>query len=262
MTHDTALRDDQMHRLVQHAMVSVTASDELVAGGVRRGRRAVRRRRVVRTVGVGAAAALATAAVVAAPSLLGGHDDQRSPVAGTPTDSAPSAAARPTSGSAPQPTPTGLPPHLQRAQDLLLDALPESIPDPGYIARVDYDPDGRGLGEIVEVVATDDSAIVGRQDARCERVVASPAPDDCVDTGAGWIFTGPSLPDVSGGSPALAGVQATYILRDGRSVNLTAYNATRASLGGEPTRTDPVLDADDMIELLTRTEWFDRAPAR
>lgn len=255
MTHDKPLHDDQMTRLMEHAMLPVTASEELVAGGLSRGRRATRRRRMAQAVGVGATAALATVAAVAAPSFLGGQDDQRSSVASSPD--APSTAGGRTPAPASPPAPDALPPHLQRAQKLLLDSLPEDIPNPGYITRVHYDPDGRGRGEILAIVGTDGSEIVSRQGARCERVTASPAPDDCVATGDGWVFTGPSLPDVSGKDPELAGVAATYIRRDGTIVTLTAYNAMKAALGGAPTRTDPVLDADELAELATKTEWFD-----
>lgn len=259
MTHDKPLHDDQMTRLMEHAMRSVTASEELVAGGLSRGRRATRRRRTAQAVGIGATAALATVAAVAtvaAPSFLGGQDDQRSSVASNPADVDPSTAAERTQGPASQP-PDALPPHLQRAQELLLGALPDDIRDPGYIATVDYNPDGRGLGEILAMISSDDSGTVSGKDAKCDRVAASPGPDDCVDTGAGWVFTGPSLPDVSGKHPELAGVGAIYILRDGKIVNLIAYNAMKAALGGEPTRTDPVLDADELVELVTKTEWFD-----
>ena len=62
---------------------------------------------------------------------------------------------------------------------------------------------------------------------------------------------------MSGNDPGLAGVLATYILRDGRIVNLTAYNAVEVVQGGEPTRTDPVLDDDELVELVTNAEWFD-----
>lgn len=257
MTHDKPLHDDQMTRLMEHAMLSVTASEELVAGGLNRGRRARRRRRAAQAVGIGATAVLATVAAVASPSFLGGSDGQRSSVAGDPADGAPSMAAGPTRDPASQPTPDALSPNLQRAQKLLLDALPERMPNPGFITNVDYDPDGRGLGEIVEVITSDNSGTLSGQDGRCDRVTASPAPDDCVDTGAGWVFTGPSLPDVSGKDPELAGMQAIYILRDGNIVNLTAYNAVKANRGGEPTRTDPVLDADELVELVTKTPWFD-----
>jgi hypothetical protein len=256
MAHDKTMHDDQMTRLMEHAMLSVNASEELVAGGLSRGRRATRRRRTAQAAGIGATAVLATAAAVAAPSFLGGQNDQRSSV-GSPTVGPVSTAAEPTRTPTPQSTPDALPPHLQRAQELLLDALPDQLSHPGTIVRVDYDPDGRGPGEILATVSTDASDIVSTQDSRCDRVTASPAPDDCVDTGAGWVFTGPSVPDMSGNDPGLAGVLATYILRDGRIVNLTAYNAVKVVQGGEPTRIDPVLDDDELVELVTNTEWFD-----
>lgn len=257
MTHGTPLHEDQMTRLLERAMLPVTADDELVAGGLTRGRRATRRRRTAQAAGVGATAVLATVAAVAVPSLLGGQVDQRP----APTSSAADGATTTASSPAPNPsTPAAdpLPPHLQRAQDLLLDALPDPVPRPGAVARVDYDPDTRGVGELVAIVTNDGSGagIVGRQDARCDRVVASPAPDDCVDTGDGWVFTSRSTPDVSGTAPGLAGSQAIYILRTGNIVQLSAYNAPEAALGGEPTRTDPVLDTDDLVRLVTTTEWF------
>ena len=254
MTQHQTPQDAQMTRLMEHAMLSVTASEELVAGGLSRGRRATRRRRAAQAVGVGAAAALVAA--IAVPSLRGGSDDQRSPLASTSADDAPSAAVEPTRGPSSRPTPDPLPPHLQRAQSLLLDTLPRPLPDPGAITRVDYDPDGRGPGEVLAIITTDGSEIVGTQDARCDRVIASPAPDECIDTGTGWAFTGASVPDMSGNDPELAGVQVTYVRRDGRIVDLTAYNAVKVLHGGEPTRTDPVLDADELVELATTTEWF------
>jgi hypothetical protein len=258
MTHDKPLRDDQMTRLMDRAMLPVTATEDLVAGGLSRGRRATRRRRAAQGVGIGAAAALATVAAVAAPSLLTGQDEQRPSASSSSVDDASSAAAGSTRAPASQSAPDELPSHLQRAQKLLVSALPDDIPDPGYVARVDYDPDGRGAGEILEMVTVDNagSKIVARQDARCDRVAASPSPDDCVDSGDGWVFTGPSVPDISGKDPGLAGVEANYILRNGRTVNLIAYNALKPLTGAAPTRPAPVLDAAELVELVTKTDWF------
>ncbi|MCD4535444.1 hypothetical protein LRP67_15230 [Nocardioides sp. cx-169] len=257
MTPDQPQQDDQLIRLMERAMLPVTASEELVAGGLTRGRRLTRRRRTAQAAGIGAAA-LAAVAALAAPSFLGDRDDQPPSAASVPDDGASGPADGQTQEPTSAPSADQLPPHLQRAQQLLLEALPDDIPSPGYsLAGVEYDPDGRGLGEIRQWVTIDDSGIVGGQAARCDRVAASPAPDDCVATEAGWVFTGPSLPDVSGKHPDLAGMQAIYILRDGKIVHLIAYNALEAALGGEPTRTDPVLDADELVELVTKTDWFD-----
>lgn len=255
MTPDQSPDEGRLTTLLERAMLPVSASEELVAAGLDRGRRAVRRRRTVQALGVGATAVLVGVGAVVAPSYLTGSDDQPTSSATRVEDDTASAGPR----AAGQPTAGQLAPYLKRAQTLILDALPAHSPTMFGFIRVDYDPDGKGVGEVLATVSSDPSGPpVGPnwQDNRCDRVTASPAADDCLDTGAGWIFTGPSLPDVSGKDAALEGIQAIYIKRDGGVVTLIAYNAPEAAAGGVPTRPDPVLDAGELTELILETDWF------
>ncbi|WP_340538818.1 hypothetical protein [Nocardioides sp. GXZ039] len=255
MTHQTPLNDDQMSRLMDRAMQPVTAEDTLVAGGMSRGRRAVRRRRFAQG---GAVAAVAVAAVGAATLVPGWGDDAGSgvPVAGTPT-----ASDRASTVPSPTSAPDELPPHLQRAQKLLQDKLEVPPSQQGLqslgFTSVEYDPDGNGVGELLVGISSDPEWVSEHATDLCRRVAASPKPDECVETDTGWLITGPTLPDVLGKDPNLVGVEARYFDRDGRSVDLVAYNAPEAAMGGVPTRPAPVLSADELALLATETNWWE-----
>ncbi|KRF18919.1 hypothetical protein ASG90_03250 [Nocardioides sp. Soil797] len=122
-----------------------------------------------------------------------------------------------------------------------------------YVGSVDFDPlDGSGRGTVRAIVTDDpDDPSLATWATRCARL------DTCSATADGWVLVAPSSPDVSGANPGLAGTRGYYLGRDGKSVTLFAYNGTEPAMGGPVTREDPVLDRDELVQLVTDPGWFD-----
>jgi hypothetical protein len=221
---------------------TVTFDDErLIARAVEAGRRRQRRRRVGACVGVVALGALATTPMFLSPS------DSRT---GGPVD---------------HPTHSGL------SRPAQIDArLAAALPGPsrqGFMApgregndiQVErtLDPDGLGRGDVSLSVQTGREMkplAIANTDAKCLQLGASPPGDGCQRVPGGWVFTS-FVPRPS--STKDVEWTANLVLENGSSVALVASN--HVHLGVPPSRTTPVLDADQMVNLVTDPIWFDPA---
>jgi hypothetical protein len=117
------------------------------------------------------------------------------------------------------------------------------------------DPDGLGRGE-VNLSVQIDRALPPREIASIERQcdkLQAPGGDGCQRVPGGWVFTSfvPSRPtgtkDVDW--------SAHFVSKNGSSVSVGASN--HVHLGVPPSRTAPVLDADQLVRLVTDPIWFE-----
>ncbi len=138
------MNDHEMTDLLERATRGVHGTQELVAGGVRRGQRREGRKRLSVLAG-----AVAVAAVVTTTATLGPFGDKAS----DPDKDVAASVVKPKSAQAP----AALPPKLERLQRQLLATVPAGLPAGTiYGPTVDFDPlDGTGQATVQAIVAKD-----------------------------------------------------------------------------------------------------------
>ncbi|KQZ75302.1 hypothetical protein [Nocardioides sp. Root151] len=235
------MNEHEMTALLERATQGVHGTEALVAGGVRRGQRRVRRQRATALAGAAAVVALvATTAMLGPFGEKAPNPDER--VAATDVKPKPAEAG------------PALPPKLERLQQQVMAPVPARlVADGTYVGTIEFDPrDGTGLGTVQAIVTEDpDDPLLSTWAGRCAQL------EGCSETAGGWVLVEPSSPDVLGVNPDLEGARGFYLGRDGRSVDLVAYNGTDPQMGGPVTREDPVLSRQELVQLVTDPTWFD-----